>query len=219
MSRKVVYKSIRKFLDKIGKRLNQYNVNPSQLTLIGLLFNALGCLLFAYGHFFSGSFVIWFAAIFDMLDGAVARASGQETRFGAFIDSVIDRYSDFFIFGGILIYFVRTSQLALAMLVLVVIAGAALTSYTKARAENIIEHCDVGWVERPERIFIICAAGIFGFMIQALWILAFMTHLTALQRIYHTWKETTDSPITPKSPQQKDKTGKSTKEPQKSRWN
>ena len=72
---------------------------------------------------------------------------------------------------------------------------------------------------RKTLIFIICAAGIFGFMIQALWILAFMTHLTALQRIYHTWKETANSSVTPKSPQQKNKTGKLTKEPQKSRWN
>ncbi|MBI4431231.1 MAG: CDP-alcohol phosphatidyltransferase family protein [Candidatus Omnitrophica bacterium] len=190
MLRALFYKYVKPLLNKTSERLNKHGVNPAHLTLGGLIINALGCLLYAYGRFLTGSLVILIAGAFDMLDGALARSSGKATRFGAFMDSVVDRYSDFLIFGGLLIYFARAGDVPAASLVLVVIAGALLTSYTKARAESLITHCNVGWIERPERIVIICLGGIFQFLFPALWILAFTTHLTALQRIYYTWRET-----------------------------
>ena len=190
MLRTIFYKFLKPILDKISDRLNKHGINPAHLTLGGLIINALGCLLYAYGRFLTGSFVILIAGLFDMLDGALARSSGKATKFGAFMDSVVDRYSDFLIFGGLLIYFSRITDTSAVSLVLVVIAGALLTSYTKARAESLIPQCNVGWIERPERIIIVCLGGIFQFLFPALWILAFTTHLTALQRIYYTWRET-----------------------------
>ena len=190
MLRAIFYKYLKPLLHKISDGLNKHGINPAHLTLSGLIINALGCLLYAYGRFLTGSLIILLAGAFDMLDGALARSSGKVTKFGGFMDSVVDRYSDFLIFGGLLIYFSRIGDPSAVSLVLVVIAGALLTSYTKARAETLIPQCNVGWIERPERIVIICAGGIFQFLFPALWILAFTTHLTALQRIYYTWRET-----------------------------
>lgn len=202
MLRAIFYNHIKSILEKICTRLDRRGVNPSHLTLGGLFINAVGCLLYAYGHFLTGSLVILVAGLFDMLDGALARSADKATKFGAYIDSVVDRYSDFLIFGGLLIYFARTRHPGLVSLVLVVIAGALLTSYTKARAESLILRCDVGWIERPERIIIICTGGIFQFLVPALWVLAFTTHLTALQRIYYTWKETAGKDLTELPPKE-----------------
>src|SRR3990167_369709 len=127
MLRAIFYKFLKPALDKISDRLNKHGINPAHLTLGGLIINVLGCLLYAYGRFLTGSLVILIAGLFDMLDGALARSSGKATKFGAFMDSVVDRYSDFLIFGGLLIYFSRTGKPALASLVLVVITGALLT--------------------------------------------------------------------------------------------
>jgi len=106
----IVYKPIKSFFDKAGQRLAKYGISPTQVTIAGMLITALGGFFYAYGGFVVGSFIIWFAALFDLLDGSLARSSGKETPFGAFIDSVVDRSSDFFIFGGLLIYFARTGQ-------------------------------------------------------------------------------------------------------------
>lgn len=185
-----IYLPVRSAVNQISASLIKYNISPMQLTLTGLLVNILGCILYAHGHFSSGSFVILFAGIFDMMDGALARESNTTSRFGAFVDSVVDRYSDMLIFGSLAVYFANEARSDYVLLVLVVIAGAYLTSYTKARAENLIKRCDVGMVERPERIIIIGVGGLFGAIVPALWILAFATHMTALDRIYYTWKQT-----------------------------
>ncbi|HLF18343.1 MAG TPA: CDP-alcohol phosphatidyltransferase family protein [Candidatus Omnitrophota bacterium] len=188
--RDLIYQPVKAVVNEIGVGLDRYNVTPHQLTMTGFLVNILGCILYAHGHFSSGSLVILFAGIFDMLDGSLARSSNKTSKFGAFIDSVIDRYSDFLIFGGLTVHFAKANQADYVLLTLAVIAGSFLTSYTKARAESLIRHCDVGMIERPERILIICIGGLFGAIVPALWILAFATHFTALDRIYYTWKRT-----------------------------
>ena len=185
-----IYQPVKSIIEQISVSLNEYNVTPIQLTLMGLLITILGCILYAHGHFGSGSWVIILAGMFDMLDGSVARGGNKTSKFGAFIDSVIDRYSDFFIFGSLAVYFSYTQQPQYVTLALAVIAGSFLTSYTKARAESLITKCDVGVVERPERMIIICLGGLSGGIVPALWILAFATHLTALDRIYYTWRKT-----------------------------
>lgn len=185
-----IYQPVKLVIEQIGISLNQYNVHPIHLTLLGLVITFLSCILYAHGHFGSGSWVLILAAFCDMLDGSVARSGNKASKFGAFIDSVIDRYSDFFIFGSLAVYFAHVHQPQYVTLALAVIAGSFLTSYTKARAESLISKCDVGVVERPERIIIICAGGLSGGIVPALWILAFATHLTALDRIYYTWRKT-----------------------------
>jgi phosphatidylglycerophosphate synthase len=107
---------------------------------------------------------------------------------GAFVDAVIDRYSDFFVFGGILIYFANKGDLLYTLVLFAIISGSFLVSYIRARAELVIEKCNVGLMERAERIVILAAGSFFNFLNLALWILAIGTHLTALHRIWHTIK-------------------------------
>ena len=126
------------------------------------------------------------AGLFDMLDGAVARTGNKASQWGGVFDSVIDRYSDFLILGGILAYFSKQGDFGMTLLILIIVCGTFLISYVRARAELAIPKCAVGIMERPERILLLSAGSIFGFFHTALWILAITTHVTALHRIFHT---------------------------------
>jgi len=158
--------------------LHRRGITPNTLTIIGLVINMIAALAYYAGAWFAGGLIVLFAGLFDMLDGAVARAGGRESPVGAFIDSVVDRYSDFLVFGGVLAHFAVAGDLGRTLLVLAVILGAFQVSYVRARAE-----------ERPERIVLIAAGSISGFLDAALWVLALLTHLTAFHRIYHTVKK------------------------------
>jgi len=128
-----------------------------------------------------------------MLDGVVARTFDKVTNFGGFLDSVIDRYSDLVLLIGLIIYYADNHNMHLLILTAVVSIGSILIPYTRARAEVFIPHCDVGIMERAERIILLAAGGIFqsvfNIMPVVLWILAIFTHLTVFHRIYFTWKE------------------------------
>ena len=176
-------------LSKIVKLLTLLKVNPNFLTFFGVLISLWAAFEFGYGNLFTGGFVIILAGLFDMLDGEVARISRSETRFGAFYDSVIDRYSDVIILEGLLVYYARHLMLEYVVLVGVVIMGAVLTSYTRARAESLIPSCKVGFMERPERIVLLIIGGLSNRMEAVLWILAILGNWTVINRIYYTWKE------------------------------
>lgn len=188
MLHKLFYRWVQPVLEAVGRILAGWGVRPNQLTFIGLGFNALACGLYAQGAMIWASAVVLFAGLFDLLDGPLARASGRVSAFGGFIDSVVDRYSDILIFGGVLVYWARMGRTEAVILCLAVLAGALLTSYTKARAENVIDNCRVGWIERPERVVILGLGGLSGWLVPALWILAIGTHATALARILYTRK-------------------------------
>lgn len=189
----IFYNPVKAFFNKIGVRLNALGVEPIHLTLIGMAISIIGAVLYALGHFISGSFVILFASFFDMLDGSLARSSKKETDFGAFIDSVIDRYSEFFIFGGLVVYYTNEYEVGLVILTLFALLGSITTSYAKARAENFIKNCSVGLMGRPERIFIICFGGFFGLMVPALWFMAILNNVTGIQRILYMHKQSEQS--------------------------
>ena len=125
-----------------------------------------------------------------MLDGALARTTGQSSKFGAFLDSTTDRYGDVFIFGGLAVYYARQDQIGWLVICLIIIAGSYATSYSKARSENFIDSCNVGIFERPERMI---GLGIITFIPPlrglALWALAIGTNYTAIQRILYTKKK------------------------------
>jgi CDP-diacylglycerol--glycerol-3-phosphate 3-phosphatidyltransferase len=176
-------------LDKIVSILTLIKINPNILTFLGVLISLWAAFMFGYGSLFWGGWVIILAGLFDMLDGAVARVSRSETRFGAFYDSVIDRYSDVIILQGLLVYYARHQMLGYVVLVGVVIMGAMLTSYTRARAESLIPSCKVGFMERPERIVLLIIGGLANRMEAVLWILAILGNWTVISRIYYTWKE------------------------------
>ena len=169
------------------------NLNPTYFTLLGLLVNIFAAAAFICGKWLVAGLLILAAGFFDMLDGAVARTFGRVTKYGGFLDSVIDRYSDLVLLIGLIIYYASNHNMHLLTLTAIVSIGTILIPYTRARAEVFIPHCDVGIMERAERIILLAAGGIFqcvfNIMPIVLWILAIFTHLTVFHRIYFTWKE------------------------------
>jgi CDP-diacylglycerol---glycerol-3-phosphate 3-phosphatidyltransferase len=176
-------------LDMIVKALALLRINPNILTFSGAVISFWAAWHFGHGRFFSGALIVILAGLFDMLDGEVARRSRSETRFGAFYDSVIDRYSDIILLQGLMVWYARQQRLEYVVLVGVVFMGAVMTSYTRARAESLIRTCKVGFMERPERIVLLIIGGLANRMEAVLWILAVLGNWTVLSRIYNTWRE------------------------------
>ena len=128
--------------------------------------------------------------LFDILDGVVARTKGKESRFGAFLDSVLDRYSDALILSAISLNSLVLQNIQLLYVCFGCIPGSFLVSYARARAEGLGVNCKNGLMERPERLVLISAGAIFGVMEPALWVLLVLTHLTVVQRIHLVWRST-----------------------------
>src|SRR5687767_3227998 len=173
------------------------HISPNVLTIVGLVGNVIACAIFAssggkdyatgtyfnYPHLLRlGGLVALGAAIFDMLDGRVARMRGRESKFGAFLDSTMDRYSDMLLYLGLLILYARLDKTQHMVLVWVAAFGSYMTSYARARAESIVEKCAVGFMERPERIVALILGALTNRMSAVLWMIAIFSNLTALQR-------------------------------------
>jgi CDP-diacylglycerol--glycerol-3-phosphate 3-phosphatidyltransferase len=176
-------------LGLIVRGITHFNINPNILTFTGVLISFWAAWNFGYGQFLRGGSIVILAGLFDMLDGEVARISKSETRFGAFYDSVIDRYSDIIILQGLMVHYARQQMLGYVVLVGVVFMGAIMTSYARARAECLIPTCKVGFMERPERVVLLIIGGLTNRMEAVLWILAILGNWTVINRIYYTWKE------------------------------
>ena len=129
------------------------------------------------------------AGIFDMVDGRVARATNQVTRFGGFFDSVLDRYSDLALFIGLLVYYARINRFFYIVLTAIVMTGSVMMSYTRARAENAIPKCKVGFLERPERVVLIIIGALFDRMAPVLWVIAVLSNVTVIHRMIYTCQE------------------------------
>jgi CDP-diacylglycerol--glycerol-3-phosphate 3-phosphatidyltransferase len=179
----------KRLLDFLVGRLSRYHVNPNVLTFIGLGINIFATVLFAQGLFFWAGLVMLFGGAFDMLDGAVARVTKKVTRFGAFLDSVVDRYSDMLMLFGLLIWYAKLESLFYVGLTGMAIIGSVMISYTRARAESLIPRCKVGFLERAERVVLLIIAALADRMAVALWIMAVLTNWTAIHRTWYTSKE------------------------------
>ena len=179
----------RAILNLMVRGISLLGVNPNLLTFVGFLITLLAAWFLAQGRFFDAGIVIIFSGIFDMLDGRVARVTKTVTRFGAFFDSVLDRYSDMALFLGLLIHYARIQQTTYLVLAGIVMMGAVMTSYTRARAESLIPLCKVGFMERPERLVLLIIGALFNRMAPVLWVMAVMSNLTVIHRIVHTWKQ------------------------------
>lgn len=164
-------------------------IDPNLLTVIGFLVNLLAAYLFAYGYFRWAGGMVFLAGLFDMLDGRVARLSNQVTPFGGFFDSVLDRYSDLCLMIGLLVFYGRINRFWYVTLVALVMIGSVMVSYTRARAENLIPTCKVGFLERPERMVLILIGAFFDRMAPVLWVIAVLSTLTVIHRVVYTWKE------------------------------
>ena len=164
-------------------------INPNVLTVIGFAINVLAAYLFAYGYFRWAGATVFLAGLFDMLDGRVARLSNQVTPFGGFFDSVLDRYSDLLVMIGLLVFYGRINRFWYVTLVAVAMIGSVMVSYTRARAENLIPTCKVGFLERPERMVLIIIGAVFDRMAPVLWIIAVLSTTTVIHRVVYTWQE------------------------------
>jgi CDP-diacylglycerol--glycerol-3-phosphate 3-phosphatidyltransferase len=165
------------------------HINPNALTVIGFLMNILAAYLFAYGYFRWAGGMVFLAGLFDMLDGRVARLSNRVTPFGGFFDSVLDRYSDLCLMIGLLVFYGRINRFWYVTLVAIVMIGSVMVSYTRARAENLIPTCKVGFLERPERMVLILIGAFFDRMAPVLWVIAVLSTLTVIHRVVYTWQE------------------------------
>lgn len=179
----------KKIQDFLVARLSRHNVNPNLLTFTGLAINIFATVLFARGQFFWAGLILLFGGMFDMLDGAVARVTKTVTRFGAFLDSVVDRYSDMLMLFGLLIWYAKLDRLFYVGLTGMAIIGSVMTSYTRARAESLIPACKVGFLERAERVVMLIVGALTDRMAVVLWILAILTNWTAVQRTWYTHRE------------------------------
>jgi len=179
-----------KFRNKAASILLKCHVSPNMLTIIGLVINIMAAVAFSSGRIILAGFIMLFAGLFDTLDGTLARLSKKVSKFGSFLDSVIDRYSDFIIFFGIAIFYARMGHLGYLTLTGIALLGSIQTSYTKARAENLIPNCSVGFMQRPERIITLIVGALSNHLPVALWILAIFGQIASFQRIYFTWQQT-----------------------------
>jgi CDP-diacylglycerol--glycerol-3-phosphate 3-phosphatidyltransferase len=182
--------------------LARRRINPNALTVIGVSINVLSGVLFGLGHFFWAGVILIVANLFDMLDGQVARRTGQVTRFGGFLDSTLDRVSDMAAFVGLMTFYARDTEYHSTLNVLLAglaMVGSVLVSYASARAESLIPKCDVGFLRRPERVVLLIIGALSTFpgsespfanrMPAVLWILAVGSFWTFAYRVYHTWRE------------------------------
>lgn len=177
-------------LKHIVRALSLSHIHPNMLTAIGLVINIIAAVLFANGRFWEAGWVVVGAGLFDMVDGRVARITNTVTPFGAFLDSVVDRYSDMALYMGLLVYYARAERFFYVVLVALVMAGSVMISYTRARAESLIPSCKVGFLERPERIVLIIIGALFNRMAPVLWIIAVLSNITVIHRIVYTWQYT-----------------------------
>src|ERR1700723_3570945 len=164
-------------------------IHPNALTFIGLLINVGAAALLAIGQFrWAGAGIIG-AGLFDMVDGRVARETNRVTRFGGFFDSVLDRYSDLALLVGLLVWYGSINRFGYVVLTAIAMTASVMISYTRARAENSIPMCKVGFMERPERVVLVIIGALFDRMAPVLWVIAVLANVTVIARIIFTFQE------------------------------
>jgi CDP-diacylglycerol--glycerol-3-phosphate 3-phosphatidyltransferase len=171
-------------LDWIGRLLNRLGLTPNTMTLVGLVGNTIGAYFLAQGQMTIGGIIILLMGPIDALDGTMARMRGEPTEFGGFVDSVSDRYSELIIFGGLIFFYSQQGDWLPAMLAYAAAAGSVLVSYTRARAQSLGYETKVGILTRFERYLVLSPCLVLNIPIVALWILAILANVTALQRIW-----------------------------------
>jgi CDP-diacylglycerol--glycerol-3-phosphate 3-phosphatidyltransferase len=168
--------------------LGRLGIGPTFFTVAGLILAGAAGAAFAWGRFRTGALLVLAAGVADVMDGAVARANDRGSPFGAFMDSVADRYSEAAYLTGLVYFYAAAADRVMALLTVLVLSGSVMVSYTKARAESLIDDCKVGIMERPERVVLLALGYLVGGRgaFVALFLLALLSHFTAIQRIWYT---------------------------------
>jgi len=177
-------------IEQMLKPLVQSSVSPNAISFVSLIASLAAGIMYAAGLFFSAGMILLLSGFLDTLDGTMARLKGQSTRFGALLDSTFDRYADFIVFTGLLIYYRHHWML---FIIILAILGSFMVSYIKARAEGLGAIRTVGFMQRPERVLLLVAGSILTVwspvghtevpLIAAVCLLAVLANITALHRL------------------------------------
>ena len=172
-------------LDPLGGFFNSLGITPIMMTMLGLLGNTIGALYLAQGEMLTGGILVALMTPVDALDGTMARLRGEASDWGAYVDSVTDRYSELIIYGGLLYHFLSVGEPLGGMLTFAAAAGSVLVSYVKARAEGLGYEAKVGLLTRAERYIVLAPSLVFNQLYIGLAILAVFANITSLQRIWY----------------------------------
>lgn len=177
-----------------ARLMARLHLSPDVLTLFGLVFNAVTAWVLAIGELFVGGFLVLVSSWFDMLDGALARLTGRQSRFGAFLDSSVDRLCEAALFLGLIIYYADRGDTLEVALAYAATIGSLMVSYTRARAEGVGFKGEVGLLARPERIVLLSLGLLITeltatALVVVLWIIAIGANLTAVRRIIYVWQQ------------------------------
>ena len=164
-------------------------IHPNVLTLTGVIINAVAAWQLGVGRFRTAGVVMIVANIFDFIDGKVAERTALASRFGGFWDSVMDRFSDMFLLIGLIYLYSGLGRTDYVLIASLTLMFSMMTSYTRARAESLIDKCKVGFMERPERIVLFMIGAFTNRMAAVLWVILVLSVVTVLDRIYYTWRE------------------------------
>jgi len=184
----------RYFAEPLVKLIAKTPLTPNGLTWIGVVIACGAAVLVATGHLFAAGWVVAFAGLFDMLDGSLARFKNQSTKFGAVLDSTLDRVGEAVVFVGLTVFYLQNPSLWGIVAVGLALVGSQLVSYIRARAEAININCEVGIFTRPERIVILSLGLLLSrfnpVLVIALGLIALLSWITAGQRLYYVWQKT-----------------------------
>ncbi len=190
---------IEKAVRPVGQLLRKTGMSPDHLTILGIAFAVVAAFAIGAGALRGGLVLVILAAVPDMLDGALAKASGTSSQRGAFFDSVVDRVTDSVLFGGVAWYFASEKDPHLALLPMAIMGVSSLISYERAKAESLGLYAKGGLMERAERIVVLCIALLFdSLLVPIMWIMLVLTVITAIQRFVQVWRQAEVSSTTQK---------------------
>jgi len=175
-------------LRKIAAFLAFLRLTPNALTITGVFLNAAVGVVLMEGRFFWGGWLYLLVSMTDLLDGILARQKNMTSKFGGFLDSVMDRFGDAVIFTGILLHYTIVHNVPCVVITLAALCGAMITSYTRARAEVLIPKCKIGFMERPERVILLSIGLVFNRVPICLLLMAISSLITIIDRIVFTRK-------------------------------
>lgn len=170
-------------LDAVGAFFNRLGIYPNTMTLIGLAGNIIAAVMIALGYITIGGIIVLVMGLIDTVDGTMARLRGMPSEFGAFVDSVTDRYSELVIFAGLMYFFLQKGDWISPLGIYIAASGSVLVSYVRARAASLGMDTKVGFLSRFERYLVLAPALILNIPMVGIWIIAVFANFTALQRI------------------------------------
>lgn len=188
---------VERVVKPIGDRLRRTRLTPDHLTVVGLVVAVAAAVAIAVGWLALGLLLVILAALPDLLDGALAKASNTSSQRGAFFDSVVDRVTDSLLFGGVAWYFASHESAHMAILPLAVASMSSVISYERAKAESLGLQAKGGLMERAERIILLCIGLLFPvILVTVMWVMLVLVALTAAQRFLKVWRQAAVAPVT-----------------------